>query len=153
MLVVLENQCGPSHHLPRFSTISWGGPSCTSLVICCSPSRHFPGLSTINWGEDLVQALWFCWSVFFACVLVEVQFLGYKFGLKGSSYTRENMVYEPWLVENKICPKEFSPLWPYMYDHHVRNASDRPWSLLWEYWNACLVTKQSQNSPLQKKWK
>ena len=30
--------------------------------------------------------------VFFALVLVEVQFLGYKFGLKGLTYTRENMV-------------------------------------------------------------
>ena len=26
----------------------------------------------------------------FACVLVEVQFLDYKFDLKGSTYTREN---------------------------------------------------------------
>ena len=30
---------------------------------------------------------------FFAGVLVEVQFLGYKFGLKGSTYTRESTVY------------------------------------------------------------
>ena len=29
---------------------------------------------------------------FFACVLVEAQFLGYKFGLKGSTYTQESMV-------------------------------------------------------------
>ena len=28
----------------------------------------------------------------FTCVLVEVQFLGHKFGLKGSTYTRENKV-------------------------------------------------------------
>ena len=91
-LVVLKNQCGPSRHLPGFSTISWGGPSCTSLLSCCGPSRHFPGFSTVSWGEDLVQALWFCWSVFFAHVLVEVQFLGYKFCLKGSTYTRENTV-------------------------------------------------------------
>ena len=90
--MVLKNQCGSSRHLPRFSTISWGGPSCTSLVICCGPSHHFPGFSTISWGEDLVQALWFCWSIFFARVLVEVQFLGYKFGLKGSTYTQENTV-------------------------------------------------------------
>ena len=31
---------------------------------------------------------------FFACVLVEAQFLGYKFGLKGSTYTQESMVTE-----------------------------------------------------------
>ena len=92
LLVVLKNQCGPSHHLPGFSTISWGGPSCTSLVICCGPSCHFPRFSTISWGEDLVQALWFCWSVFLTCVLVEVQFLGYRFGLKGSTYTRQKTV-------------------------------------------------------------
>ena len=95
-LVVLKNQCGPSRHLLRFSTISWGGLSCTSLVICCGPSRHFPRFSTISWGEDLVQALLFCWSIFFARVLVEVQFLGYKFGLKGSTYTRENTVIKVW---------------------------------------------------------
>ena len=64
LLVVLKNQCGPSRHLPGFSTISWGGPSCTSLVICCGPSHHFPGFSNISWEEDLVQALWFCWSIF-----------------------------------------------------------------------------------------
>ena len=93
LLVVLKNQCYPSSHLPGFSPVGWGGPSCTSLVICCGPSRHFPGFSTISWGEDLVQALWFCWSVFFARVLVEVQFLGNKFGLKGSTYTRENKVF------------------------------------------------------------
>ena len=93
-LVVLKNQCGPSCHLPGFSIISWGGPSCTSLVICCGPSRHFPRFSTISSGEDLVQA--FCWSIFFACVLVKVQFLGYKFGLKGSTYTRENTVTVDW---------------------------------------------------------
>ena len=29
---------------------------------------------------------------FFTCVLVEVQFLGYKFCLKGSTYTQENTV-------------------------------------------------------------
>ena len=28
----------------------------------------------------------------FACVFVEVQFLGYKFDLKGSTYTREKTV-------------------------------------------------------------
>ena len=67
LLVVLKNQCGPS--------------------------RHLPGFSTISWGEDLVQALWFCWSIFFARVLVEVQFLGYRFGLKGLTYTRENTVF------------------------------------------------------------
>ena len=70
-------------------------------------------------GDHLVQALWFvvaplaifpdspplvegkilykpCGFVdpffFFTRVLVEVQFLGYKFGLKGSTYTRENTV-------------------------------------------------------------
>ena len=92
LLVVLKNQCGPSCHLPGFSTISWGGPSCTSLVICCGPSCHFPRFSTISWGEDLVQALWFCRSIFFTCAWVEVQFLSYKFGLKGLTYTRENTV-------------------------------------------------------------
>ena len=85
LLFGLKNQCGPSRNFHGFSTISWGGPYCTSLVICCGPSHHFPGLSTISWGEDLVQALWFCWSIFFARVLN-------KFGLKGSTYARENKV-------------------------------------------------------------
>ena len=96
--MVLKNLCVPSRHLPRFSTISWGGPSCTSLVICCGPYCHFPGFSTISWAEDLVQALWFCWSIFFARLLVEVQFLGYKFGFKGSTYTWENTVCAKYLV-------------------------------------------------------
>ena len=36
----------------------------------------------------------FCCCFFnFARVLEEVQFISYKFGLKGSTYTRENTVY------------------------------------------------------------
>ena len=43
-------------------------------------------------GKILYKPCDFVDPFFFARVLVEVQFLGYKFGLKGSTYTRENMV-------------------------------------------------------------
>ena len=47
--------------------------------------------------EEVISIFFFnIWCFFknFANVLVEVQFVGYKFGLKGSTHTRENTVHE-----------------------------------------------------------
>ena len=55
-------------------------------------NRRNQGQETI---KEVIGIFFFnIWCVFlnFACVRVEVQFLGYKFGLKGSTYTRENTV-------------------------------------------------------------
>ena len=85
----------------------------TSVV----PLAIYPNSLPLVEGDHLVQALWFVVAplaifpdspplvegkilykpcdfvdVFFARVLVEVQFLGYKIGLKGSTYTQENTV-------------------------------------------------------------
>ena len=43
-------------------------------------------------GKILYKPCDFVDPFFFAHVLVEVQFLGYKFGLKGLTYTQENTV-------------------------------------------------------------
>ena len=45
-------------------------------------------------GKILYKPCDFVDPFFFACVLVEMQFLGYKFGLKGLTCTQENTVDE-----------------------------------------------------------
>ena len=52
----------------------------------------FPDSPLIVEGKILYKPCDFVDPFFFARVLVEVQFLGYKFGLKGLTYTRENTV-------------------------------------------------------------
>ena len=54
------------------------------------PLAIFPDSPSIVEGKILYKSCDFVDPFFFARVLGEVQFFGYKFGLKGSTYTREN---------------------------------------------------------------
>ena len=56
------------------------------------PLAVFPDFPPLVEGKILYKPCDFVDPVFFAGVLVKVQFLGYKFGLKGLTYTRENTV-------------------------------------------------------------
>ena len=56
------------------------------------PLAIFPDSPPLVEGKILYKPCDFIDLFFFAHVLVEVQFLGYKFSLKGSTYTRENTV-------------------------------------------------------------
>ena len=57
------------------------------------PLAIFPDSPPLMEEKILYKPCDFVDLFFFARVLVEVYFLGYKFGLKGSTYTRENTVY------------------------------------------------------------
>ena len=56
------------------------------------PLAIFPDSPPLVEGKILYKPCDFVDPFFFTHVLVEVQFLGYKFGLKGSTYTRQNTV-------------------------------------------------------------
>ena len=76
------------------------------------PLAIFPDSPPLVEGKILYKPCDFVDLVFFARVLVEVQFLGYKFGLNVSTYTRENMVLlKNYIMEcqhhaNKHCSKQ-----------------------------------------------
>ena len=56
------------------------------------PLAIFPDSPPLVEGNILCKPCDFVDPFFLRRVLVEVQFLGYQFGLKGSTYTRENTV-------------------------------------------------------------
>ena len=68
------------------------------------PLAIFPDSPPLVEGKILYKPCDFVDLFFFARVLVEVQFLGYKFGLKGSTYTRENMISINKTKKNEHCP-------------------------------------------------
>ena len=58
---------------------------------------------------------------FYVRVLVEVQFLGYKFGLKGSTYTQENTVYVMTIMATTVTQItcKWSSSWIFMISHFI----------------------------------
>ena len=139
----------PSCHLPRFSTTSWGGSSCISLVVCYCPSRHLPQIIH-NWLRETIlykscglllslsSVTWILHHQLRRIISYSVN-AGFKRFYRVLRGVKKNFVFWSVYKSSTIFGSKFLVLKSQLIHRKIRYPKRRPWANLsslsyYNYW-------------------